>query len=121
MESAVEASVPVPAPEAGTGKKKQVRRIEPDRSQRVRLIVQSVFILLNVFLCAKFYLFVRYFETNQAGPHVSRPAGVDGWLPIAGLMNTRYLIATGHVPAIHPAAMVLFLVFVVISLVMKRS
>ncbi|MDR3763355.1 MAG: 4Fe-4S binding protein [Acidobacteriota bacterium] len=117
----MEASTPIPAPEASTGKKKQIRRLEPDRSQRVRLIVQSVFILLNIFLCAQFYFFVRYFETGQSGPHVSRPAGVDGWLPIAGLMNTRYFIATGHVPAIHPAAMVLFLVFVVMSLVMKRA
>ena len=121
MEPAVEATVPAPAPEAAAGKKKQVRRLEPDRSQRVRLIVQSVFILLNIFLCAQFFLFVRYFETAQVGPHVSRPAGVDGWLPIAGLMNTRYFFATGHVPAIHPAAMVLFLVFVAISLVMKRA
>lgn len=117
----MEASAPIPVPQTGPGKKKQVRRSAADRSQRVRLIVQSVFILLNIFLCAQFFLFVRYFETGQTGPHVSRPAGVDGWLPIAGLMNTRYFFSTGHIPAIHPAAMVLFLIFVVISLVMKRS
>jgi polyferredoxin len=114
----VDASIPA---QPGATKKKQLRRTEPDRSQRVRLIVQSVFILLNIVLCAQFYFFVRYFETGQTGPHVSRPAGVDGWLPIAGLMNTRYFFATGHAPAIHPAAMVLFLVFVAISLVMKRA
>jgi polyferredoxin len=101
--------------------KKNVRRTSPDRSQRARFIVQSLFVLLNVFLCVQFYLFVRYFETAATGPHVSRPAGVDGWLPIAGLMNTRYFLATGHVPAVHPAAMVLFLIFIVISFFLKRA
>jgi polyferredoxin len=102
-------------------KKKHVRRTSPDRSQRTRLIVQGLFILLNVFLCAQFYFFVRFFETASTGSHVSRPAGVEGWLPIAGLMNVRYLLATGRVPAIHPAAMVLFLIFVAMSLLLKRA
>jgi polyferredoxin len=100
---------------------KQVPRTTPDRSQRIRLIVQGLFILLNVFLCVQFFFFVRFFETNAAGTHVSRPAGVDGWLPIAGFMNVRYFIATGHMPAIHPAAMVLFLIFVAMSLLLKRA
>jgi polyferredoxin len=102
-------------------KNKQLRRTAPDRSQQTRLIVQGLFILLNAFLGAQFYLFVRHFETSAIGAHVSRPAGVDGWLPIAGLMNVRYLLATGHVPAIHPAAMVLFLIFAAMSLILKRA
>src|ERR1700687_3011299 len=84
-------------------KKRHVRRTEPDRWQRTRRIVQGLFILLNVFLCTQLYFFVRSFETGATGAHVSRPAGVDGWLPIAGLMNTRYFLAPGRVPAIHPA------------------
>lgn len=111
IESTVEASA----------RKRRPRRPAPGRSQSIRLIVQSLFILLNVILCAQFYLFVRYFESASSGPHVSRPAGVDGWLPIAGLMNMRYFLATGRVPAIHPAAMVLFLIFVAMSLLLKRA
>jgi len=116
-------SSPAPAESAveTSTHKPHVRRASPDRSQRIRLAVQSLFILLNVFLGVQFYFFVRYFETASTGPHVSRPAGVDGWLPIAGLMNVRYLLATGHIPAIHPAAMVLFLVFTAMSLVLKRA
>lgn len=102
-------------------KKKNVRRVATDRSQRIRLAVQSAFIVLNVFLCAQFYLFIRYFESGATGAHVSRPAGVDGWLPIAGLMNVRYLFASGSLPAIHPAAAVLFLVFLATSLLLKRA
>jgi polyferredoxin len=102
-------------------KKPHVRRLQPDRSQWIRLTLQGLFILLNIFLCAQFYLFVRYFELGLSGPHVPRPAGVDGWLPIAGFMNVRYLFVTRHIPAIHPAAMVLFLIFVCSSLLLKRA
>jgi polyferredoxin len=112
---------PAANPAVLSPRQKPLRRVTPDRSQRTRLIVQLLFVLLNVFLCVQFYLFVRYFESASTGPHVSRPSGVDGWLPIAGLMNTRYFLATGRVPAVHPAAMVLFLIFVAMSLGMKRA
>ena len=52
---------------------------------------------------------------------VSRPAGVEGWLPIAGLMNTKYFLLTGHVPEIHPAAMFLFIGFMLMSLLFEEG
>jgi polyferredoxin len=110
-----------PATQATKPKKKNVRRTAPDRWQRTRFTVQVLFVLLNVFLCTQFYFFARYYETGATGPVPARPAGVDGWLPIAGLMNTRYFFATGHVPLIHPAAMVLFLVFAASSFLLKRA
>ncbi|HWT66955.1 MAG TPA: 4Fe-4S binding protein [Terracidiphilus sp.] len=102
-------------------KKPLVRRAAPDRSQRVRHIVQGAFLLLNGWLGAQFYLWVRYFERGGEGLYVSRPAGVEGWLPIAGLMNTKYFLSTGRIPAVHPAAMFLFLGFVGMSLFLKKS
>jgi polyferredoxin len=104
-----------------TSKKPHLRRTDVDRWQAVRRIVQLLFVALNVYLCVQFYFFVRYFESGATGPVPSRPAGVDGWLPIAGLMNTRYFFSTGRVPDIHPAAMVLFLIFVATSLLLKRA
>jgi polyferredoxin len=46
---------------------------------------------------------------------------VDGWLPIAGLMNLRYFLVTRQIPAIHPSAMVLLCVFLLASLLVKKS
>ena len=43
-------------------------------------------------------MWVRYFESQGQTRYVERPAGVDGWLPIAGLMNLKYFIVTHHVP-----------------------
>jgi polyferredoxin len=52
---------------------------------------------------------------------MSRPAGVEGWLPIAGLMNLKYLLVTGRAPAVHPAAMFLLIGFLLMSVLMKKA
>lgn len=103
------------------GKKKLVRRSGYDRSQSIRRIVQWLFVALNGWLGIQFLLWVRFCERGGAGLSVPRPAGAEGWLPIAGLMNTKYLFLTGRVPAIHPAAMVLFIAFVLMSLLLKKA
>ena len=102
-------------------RKKLVRRSSPDNSQRTRGIVQWLFVGLNVWLGIQFVLWVRYCERGGRGLNVPRPAGVEGWLPIAGLMNTKYLLLTGHVPAIDSAAMVLFLAFLLMSVLVKKA
>ena len=104
-----------------TEKKKLVRRSAPDRSQRIRHLVQGLFVALNAWIGVQFYFWVRYFEHGGHAIYVSRPAGVEGWLPIAGLMNSKLFLTTGHIPAIHPAAMFLFLAFVLISLLVKKA
>ncbi len=110
-------AVPLPA----SHKKPLIRRLLPDRSQKTRRIVQLVFLALNAWIGLQFYLWVRYYEHGGQTLYVPRPAGVEGWLPIAGLMNTKYLFLTGHVPVIHPAAMFLFLAFLLMSLLLKKA
>ena len=102
-------------------KKKLVRRSAPDASQRIRRATQVAFIALNAWIGLQFFLWVRWFEKGGQGLAVNRPAGVEGWLPIAGLMNLKYLLVTGHVPAIHPAAMFLLVAFLLISVVLKKA
>ena len=76
----------------------------PARIAAIRHGVQIAFLLLNVWIGVQFYLWVRYFETAGATRYVSRPAGVEGWLPIAALMNLKLLALTGSIPEVHPAA-----------------
>ena len=101
-------------------RKKFLRRLTSDRSPLLRRSVQFAFVALNLVLGLRFYLWVRAFESG-ATPDFARPAGADGWLPIEGLMNTRYLLSTGRIPGIHPSAMVLFLAFVATSLLFKKA
>ena len=63
-----------------------------------------MFLAINVWIGVEFYLFVRYYETGGRTLRATRPPGVEGWLPIASLMNLKVLLLTGHVPAMHAAA-----------------
>jgi len=98
----------------------KVQRRAIDRSQRLRRGVQFGFAALNVWIAAEFYLWVRQYETGGPVDHI-RPPGVEGWLPIAGLLNLKVLLLAGRVPAIHPAAMILLVAFAAMSLVFRRS
>lgn len=101
-------------------KKPLVRRLEQDRSQALRRAVQFSFLLLNLWIGVEFVLWVRQFEGSGLQGW-SRPAGVEGWLPIAGMMNTKYFLLTGKIPVIHPAAMFLFLTFAGLSLFLRKA
>jgi polyferredoxin len=102
-----------------TRKKPLRRRLTLDYSQQTRRVVQVVFLLLNLWIAVEFLLWVRSF--GESASTVNRPAGVDGWLPIAGLMNLKILLATRHMPSIHPAAMVLAACFLGLSILMKKT
>src|SRR5579872_1580430 len=108
-------------PSNGKAKKKLVRRTDRDYSQTLRRTFQFVFLAWNVYLGVLFYLWVRHYETGLQTPAVSRPPGVEGWLPIAGLMNLKYWLVTGHVPAIHPAAMFLLIAFLSIAFLFRKA
>ncbi|MFY9845855.1 MAG: 4Fe-4S binding protein [Terriglobales bacterium] len=106
---------------AAKTKKKLIRRTDRDRSQIFRHSFQAAFLLLNVWLGGIFYFWVRQFEPGGAPTSLQRPAGVEGWLPIAGLMNLRYLTLTHHVPALHPAGMFLLIAFLAMSFLLRKA
>lgn len=96
------------------------RRLSPDRSQLIRRAIQFSFFALNLWVGIQFYFFVRHFEVAGAA-RFARPAGVEAWLPIAGMMNTKYFLLTGEVPAVHPAAMFLLIAFLTMSVIFRKS
>jgi polyferredoxin len=102
-------------------RKKLIRRKLEDSSQWFRHSVQAAFVMLNVGLGIQFCLWTHYYETAGRTLYMNRPAGVEGWLPIAGMMNTKYLVETHSIPQIHPAAMFLFLAFLLSSLLLKKA
>jgi len=102
-------------------RKKLTRRACPDHSQVLRRTIQLAFLFLNVRLGVAFYFWVRRMETGAPGRIVVRPAGVEGWLPIAGLMNLKYWLTTGRVPASHPAALFLLVSFLAIAFLFRKA
>jgi polyferredoxin len=102
-------------------RKKLIRRVDVDRSQWYRRSFQGAFLLLNLWLCARFYFWVRQFENGSLDANLHRPPGVEGWLPIAGLMNLKYWLLSGEIPRVHPAAMFLLLTFLAISFLFRKA
>jgi polyferredoxin len=106
---------------SGKPREKLVRRLGKDHSQALRRTFQVLFLVTNVWLGSLFYRWVRYFETGPQIASVERPAGVEGWLPIAGMMNFKYWLVTRHVPSLHPAAMFLLITFLSISFLFRKA
>ena len=73
-------------------RKKLEKRALQDRSQTLRRSYQLAFLPLNLWIGIQFYIFVRYYETGGRSLRVDRPAGVEGWLPIASLMNLKAIL-----------------------------
>ena len=101
--------------------KKLIRRDDRDHSQTLRVTVQILFAALNLWVGVQFYFWVRWAESGGRAVEVSRPAGVEGWLPIEGLMQLKYFLTTGKVPHVHAAGFFLFTSFLVISFVFRKA
>jgi polyferredoxin len=110
-----------PVSTAARPKKKLIRRMGADHSQLFRRGFQVAFLILNLVLGAKFYFWVRQFEVGVIDANLRRPPGVEGWLPIAGLMNLKYLFLSGHIPRVHPAALFLLLTFLATAFLFRKA
>ena len=86
-----------------------------------RLTIQWLFFGWCLFLGIQFALFVRYFESVGRTGYYSRPPGVEGFLPIGSLVSLKAWVFTGHFDTVHPAALVLFLTFLAMALLTKKS
>lgn len=105
----------------GKPRKKLVKRAPADCSQIFRWTVQLFFLALNLWIGLQFLVFVRYYETGGRSWFADRPAGVEGWLPLASLMNLKVLAAGGGISRIHPAGTFLVIVFLATSFFFRKS
>lgn len=86
-----------------------------------RKATQYLLLAINIYIGVSFYFWVRFYETGGASVFIPRPGGIEGWLPIAGLMNARYTVETGWLPPIHAGSMLLLVAFILISLLLKKA
>ncbi len=86
-----------------------------------RAVIQWSFLAWVVLIGIRFGMFVRHFESGGATPLVSRPPGVEGFLPIGAMASLKYLLLTGEVNPLHPAALVILLSVLGMSLLAGKS
>ncbi|HHN73632.1 MAG TPA: 4Fe-4S binding protein [Acidobacteria bacterium] len=90
------------------------------RSYRIRVLVQVGFALLCLVLGVAFARFVGAAQRGTL-PLPERPPGVEGFLPISGLMGLLDAFYQGTLNRVHPAATVLFVIFVLIAIVARKA
>jgi polyferredoxin len=90
-------------------------------SQFLRSTVQLTFVLLCAWIGVEFHLFMRWGQSGGAAPFVTRPPGVEGFLPIGALMSLKYWFDTGIVNQVHPSGLVIFIAIVAVSLGVKKA
>ncbi len=90
------------------------------RTFRARIAVQSLFALTCVALGLQFAHWVGAAREGTL-PLPARPAGVEAFLPISGLMGLLDWIYRGSLNVVHPAATVLVLIAIALALLMRKS
>lgn len=89
--------------------------------QRLRFYSQLSSMAVNIWIAVEFYFFVAYLKSGGTGTSVTRPPGVDGWLPIGSLVSLRHFWENGFVNLIHPAGLIIFVVIMVTAFLFKKG
>ncbi len=101
--------------------KPRKHKLRQTHLRNLRLASQAFFTLLSIWIGIKFYLFVRALETGQATSLSARPPGVEGYLPISGLIGLKYWLLTGQLNSVHPAAVFILLGALATGLFLKKG
>mgnify|MGYP004701243057 CR=1 FL=1 len=87
----------------------------------IRTVIQWCFLLWVVGIGLRFGMFINSIESGASAPLISRPPGVEGFLPIGALTSFKYWLVSGVIHPVHPAALIIFLTILFMSLLAKKS
>lgn len=93
--------------------------IQKSSIRKIRYAIQLWFLLFCLVIGYRFFHFVLHFESGS--PYIPRPASVDGFLPIAGLISFKNFLITGTIEPFHPAAFWIFTAILSVSLLVKKG
>jgi len=85
-----------------------------------RKIVQYLFLATVVLIGIKYTLFVIQLENGML-PTVTRPPGIEAFLPISSLISLKYWLVTGIFNPIHPSGLIILLMALATALLLKRG
>ncbi len=94
--------------------------MRPGRVLAARRWVQWITAAVVAAIGVRFSLWVAAHLRGE-WPPVSRPPGVEAFLPIDAMLRLRHLLVTGIVDAIHPAGLAIFVAICLMSLVLAKS
>ncbi len=91
-----------------------------DRTFRVRILVQLLFALVSIVIG---FQIAGFYRAALAGslPLPTRPPGVEGYLPISGLMGLLDWGYQGTLNTIHPAATILVVIALFLAILLRKA
>jgi polyferredoxin len=86
----------------------------------LRRMVQMIFLTTCLWIG---WRFLQFYDSALAGGQavVSRPPGVEAFLPISALLSARLWLQTGVIHPVHPAGFLIFAAILTVSFLFKRS
>ena len=87
---------------------------------RLRRAIQWVMTAVVIVVGVQFTLWVMP-HLEGRWPSVSRPPGVEAFLPIDAMLGLRHLLNEGVIDAVHPAGLAIFIGICLMSLVVAKS
>ncbi len=91
------------------------------RIQKLRFYAQLFSLLVNVWIGVEFFLFVKYISSGGSAWQISRPPGVEGWLPIGSLVSLRHFWETGIINTVHPSGLIILVAILLTALLFKKG
>jgi polyferredoxin len=95
-------------------------KFSPANIQLYRKIVQYLFLATVVLIGFKFALFVNQLE-NGIRPTVTRPPGIEAFLPISSLLSLKYWLIGGGFNQVHPSGLIILLMVLATAILFKRG
>ena len=99
----------------------QKNALKKNSLQKYRFLSQLFSVAINIWIGIEFYLFTQYLHNNNASEVVTRPPGVEAWLPIGSLVSLRHFVETGIINKIHPAGMMIFITILLTAFLFKKG
>jgi polyferredoxin len=88
--------------------------------QLYRKIVQYLFLATVIVIGIQFAVFVNQLESGIR-PTVTRPPGIEAFLPISSLISLKYWLVSGDFNPVHPSGLIILLMVVATAILLKRG
>jgi len=97
-----------------------IEKFSPANIQLYRKIVQYLFLATVILIGIQFAVFVDQLESGIR-PSVTRPPGIEAFLPISSLISLKYWLVSGVFNRVHPSGLIILLVVVATAILLKRG
>jgi len=95
-------------------------KLAPANIQLYRKVVQFAFLATIALIGIQFTIFAGQLESGIR-PTISRPPGIEAFLPISSLISLKYWLVGGVFNRVHPSGLIILLTILATAVLLKRG